>query len=55
MSIDCDLWQLALVSHEELFVILYDWLQKGLLFILEPILSNLWGFPERWELAPECT
>lgn len=40
ISGDLDLWQLALFSHEELFVTLYDRLPKVLLFNREPILSH---------------
>jgi len=42
-----------LLSHEELFMKLYDRLPKELLFIRELILSSLWRSPEHWGLAPE--
>ncbi len=53
MSVDRDAWQQELLSHEALFIKLYDQLPKELLFIRELILSSLWRSPERWELAPE--
>ena len=53
MSVDRDVWQQELLSHEELFINLYDRLPKELLFIRKLILSSLWRSPERWGLAPE--
>jgi len=53
MSIDRDSWQRELLSHEELFVKLYDRLPKELLFIRELILSSLWRSPQHWGLSSE--
>ena len=53
MSIDRDVWQQELLSHEELFMKLYDQLPKELLFIRELMLSSLWRSEEHWGLSPE--
>ncbi len=48
MSIDQDLWKQEILSHEELFIRLYDRLPKELLAVRELLLSSLWSRPE-WE------
>ena len=53
MSVDRDVWQQELLSHDELFGKLYDKLPKEFVFMRELILSSLWRAPEHWELAPE--
>ncbi|HBG05102.1 MAG TPA: phosphoenolpyruvate carboxykinase, partial [Geobacter sp.] len=56
MSIDRDVWKEEILSHEELFVKMYDRLPKEFLHIRELILSGLWRSPEHWEQftpAPE--
>jgi phosphoenolpyruvate carboxykinase (GTP) len=53
MTVDRDLWMQEILSHEELFMRLYDRLPKELIFIRELILSGLWRAPEHWELAHE--
>ncbi len=53
MSLDRDVWVKEILSHEELFLKLYNRLPKEHIFIRELILSGLWRSPEHWELAPE--
>jgi phosphoenolpyruvate carboxykinase (GTP) len=54
MSIDRDTWKEEILSHEELFVKMYDRLPKEFLHIRELILSGLWRSPEHWEqFTPE--
>ncbi len=51
MSVDRDLWNNEILSHEELFMKLYDRLPKELIFVRELMLSSLWRAPEHWEFA----
>lgn len=53
MSVDCNAWQQEVLSHEELFIKLYDRLPKELIFIRELILSSLWRSPRQWEVSYE--
>jgi phosphoenolpyruvate carboxykinase (GTP) len=53
MSVDRNAWRQELLSHEELFVKLYDRLPKEMLFIRELILSSLWRSPEHWDQSIE--
>lgn len=46
MSIDKELWKNEILSHEELFIKLYDRLPKELPSIRELLLSSLWSQPE---------
>ena len=48
-SVDRDVWKEEIVSHEELFVKMYDRLPKEFLHIRQLILSGLWRSPEHWE------
>jgi phosphoenolpyruvate carboxykinase (GTP) len=50
MAVDRDQWKQEVLSHEELFIKLYDRLPKELIFIRELLLSALWRSPQRWEL-----
>ena len=49
MSVDRALWKEELVSHEDLFVKMYDRLPKEFLHMRQLILSGLWRSPEHWE------
>ncbi|MDQ2999164.1 MAG: phosphoenolpyruvate carboxykinase (GTP) [Chloroflexota bacterium] len=53
MTVDRDQWQQEILSHEELFIKLYDRLPKELVYMRELILSSLWRSPQHWGLAPE--
>jgi phosphoenolpyruvate carboxykinase (GTP) len=53
MSVDRQEWQNEILSHDELFIRLYDRLPKELLYLRELILSSLWRSPEHWGLASE--
>jgi phosphoenolpyruvate carboxykinase (GTP) len=48
MNIDREDWKNEILSHEELFVKLYDRLPKELVAVRELLLSSLWSQPE-WE------
>jgi phosphoenolpyruvate carboxykinase (GTP) len=53
MNVDREDWKKEILSHEELFIRLYDRLPKEMLFKKELLLSALWRSPENWELDPE--
>jgi phosphoenolpyruvate carboxykinase (GTP) len=53
MSIDREVWKQEILSHEELFIKLYDRLPKEMLAVRELLLSSLWRSPEKWELSHE--
>ena len=53
MSVDREAWKKELLSHEELFAMIYDRLPKEFNHIRELMLSTLWLSPEHWSLAPE--
>lgn len=48
-SVDRDVWQDEILSHEELFVKLFDRMPKEFLHMRELITSSLWRSPEHWE------
>jgi len=51
MTIDRDLWLQEILSHEALFIKLYDRMPKEFLAMRELLISNLWRSPEQWDLA----
>ncbi|MCX7853355.1 MAG: phosphoenolpyruvate carboxykinase (GTP) [Caldilineales bacterium] len=53
MAVDRREWIQEVLSHEELFLKLYDRLPKEMIFLRELLLSALWRSPEKWDLAPE--
>jgi phosphoenolpyruvate carboxykinase (GTP) len=54
MSIDREAWMREILSHDELFISLYDRLPKELLFVRELIASSLWRAPAKWGMrVPE--
>jgi phosphoenolpyruvate carboxykinase (GTP) len=50
MTVDRDGWKQEVLSHEELFIKLYDRLPKELTYIRELILSGLWRSPQKWSV-----
>jgi phosphoenolpyruvate carboxykinase (GTP) len=50
MSVDRDEWKTEILSHDEMFVRLYDRLPKEMLSVRDLILSSLWRSPEHWEM-----
>jgi phosphoenolpyruvate carboxykinase (GTP) len=46
MSVDVDVWKQEIISHEELFVKLYDRLPKEMIAVRELLLSSLWRAPQ---------
>jgi phosphoenolpyruvate carboxykinase (GTP) len=53
MAIDKELWKKEILSHEELFIKIYDRLPKEFMLMRDMLLSQLWRSPEKWEMAPE--
>ncbi|MBI2422106.1 MAG: phosphoenolpyruvate carboxykinase (GTP) [Candidatus Hydrogenedentes bacterium] len=49
MSVDRTQWEAEILSHEELFIKLYDELPKEFVLKRQLILSQLWRAPEHWE------
>ncbi len=50
MAVDRAEWNAEILSHEELFIRLYDRLPKELLSVRDLTLSSLWRSPEHWEM-----
>ncbi|CAG1015503.1 MAG: phosphoenolpyruvate carboxykinase (GTP) [Anaerolineae bacterium] len=46
MSVDREVWKNEILSHEELFIKLYDRLPKEMVSVRELLLSSLWSEPE---------
>lgn len=55
MSIDRADWDSELLSHEELFIRLFDRLPKEMQAIKALISSALWRSPEHWDMNPDPT
>ncbi len=53
MAVDKELWKKEILSHEELFIKLYDRLPKEFMLMRDLLLSQLWRSSEKWEMAPE--
>ena len=49
MSVDRDNWEAELLSHEELFIKIYDRLPKEMTLKRQLMLSRLWRSPKHWE------
>jgi phosphoenolpyruvate carboxykinase (GTP) len=50
MSVDREGWLQEVLSHEELFIKLFDRLPKEMVAIRQLLLSGLWRSPEHWEV-----
>ncbi len=48
IGVDREAWKREILSHEELFMKLYDKLPKEFIWMRELILSALWRSPENW-------
>ena len=53
MAVDKELWKKEILSHEELFIKLYDRLPKEFMLMRDMLLSQLWRSPEKWEMGSE--
>jgi phosphoenolpyruvate carboxykinase (GTP) len=51
MSIDREAWKQEVLSHEELFIRLYDRIPKEFLAMRELLLTSLFRLPERWDIG----
>jgi phosphoenolpyruvate carboxykinase (GTP) len=50
MSIDREAWKNEVLSHEELFIRLFDRLPKEFVAMRELLLSSLWRSPKKWDI-----
>lgn len=50
MSVNREAWKKELLSHEELFIKLFDRLPKEMVYEKQLLLSRLWRSPENWAM-----
>ena len=48
-------WKEEVLSHEALFIKIYDRLPKEMLAVRELLLSSLWRSPAKWEIHHESS
>ena len=54
-TIDREAWKEEVLSHEGLFIKIYDRLPKEMLAVRELLLSSLWRSPAKWEIHHESS
>ena len=54
-TIDREAWKEEVLSHEALFIKIYDRLPKEMLAVRELLLSSLWRSPAKWEIHHESS
>jgi len=50
MAVDKELWKKEILSHEELFIKLYDRLPNEFMLMRDMLLSQLWRSADKWKL-----
>jgi phosphoenolpyruvate carboxykinase (GTP) len=53
MTVHRDEWLQEILSHEELFMKLYDRMPSEFLAMRELLISNLWRSPEDWDIGED--